>query len=345
MQPLRLLRPGTPIEVSIMALIAFVQGLGCLTWAAFPAAPETPRTLMVAFAVIGIGLSLMLILAGPRLPPTLLHPAIVLNGGMLTLMVATAATERGLMMSALGFVWGAVYVALFFRPQVAQAYAVLMSVALGVGLFAAHARTDVAVWLTIVVMVWVAVAVLTRFNTRLRTEAHTDGLTGLLNRTGFAAAAARQRAASKRRGEDVGLAVIDLDGFKQVNDQHGHAAGDRLLIELAGAWTSALRPTDLLARFGGDEFVLLLSGADVERTRLVLDRLVRSHDARWTVGYVPCGPDEPLDEALERADARLYAAKGARIAGARERRSPHRGRRAPARPLEGGEWAVQGSNL
>jgi GGDEF domain-containing protein len=108
-------------------------------------------------------------------------------------------------------------------------------------------------------MIWVAVLVLTKLNARLRAAAHTDGLTGLLNRTGFAVAAARTRAVAERRGETLVLAVIDLDDFKLVNDRDGHLAGDRMLLELAGAWTASLRPGDLLGRFGGDEFVLLVS--------------------------------------------------------------------------------------
>ena len=178
-------------------------------------------------------------------------------------------------------------------------------------------------------MVWVAVAVLIRLHARLRADAHTDGLTGLLNRTGFIAAAARQRAMARRRGEPLALAVIDLDDFKRVNDRGGHAAGDRLLVELARAWTASLRPGDLLARFGGDEFVLLVEGTSEDQVDKVLARLARSHAAPWTAGAVLCSDDESLDEAIERADARLYEAKRPRATP----RSPPPRRARPASAL------------
>ena len=114
---------------------------------------------------------------------------------------------------------------------------------------------------------------------------------------------------SARRGEPLALAVIDLDDFKGVNDRSGHAAGDRLLGKLAGAWTASLRPGDLLARFGGDEFVLLLGGATEGQVGSVLARLARSHPARWTTGAVLCSDEESLDDTINRADARLYLAK------------------------------------
>ena len=312
MHPQRLVRAGTPAEVSVLAVMALILGAGCLAWAAFPIAQDTPRGILVVLGLVGGTVGLTLFAAGAKVAAVYLHVTVVLFVALVGIMVAVAATEQGLMLSALGYTWTAVYVAFFFRPQAARRYAALIITALGFSLLLARAPAAVLVWLTISTMVWVAVAILTRLNARLRAEAHTDSLTGLLNRTGFAVAAARQRAVAERRGEPLALAVIDLDNFKLTNDRGGHAAGDRLLVELAGVWTASLRPGDLLARFGGDEFVLLLAGTAEDQLENVLARLARAHPASWTAGAVLCSDQESLDDAIDRADARLYVAKGPR---------------------------------
>ena len=305
----RLVRPGTPIEVSVLAAMVLVLAAGCCASALFPMVQETPRGLLVAFGLSAVVLALALLLVGERLTPASLHVGVVLLVALHAAMTAVAATERGLMLGALGFVWTAVYVAYFFAADTARAYAALMTAALGASLLVARAPTDVRVWITLSAMIWVAITILTRLNARLRAEAQSDGLTGLLNRTGFAVTAARQRAIAARRGLPVALAVIDLDEFKVVNDRDGHAAGDRLLVELASAWSASLRPEDVVARFGGDEFVLLLPGVGEDKVDDVLARLRRAHPAPWTAGAIVCSDGESLDAAVDRADRRLYGAK------------------------------------
>ncbi|HYD10923.1 MAG TPA: GGDEF domain-containing protein, partial [Acidimicrobiales bacterium] len=112
------------------------------------------------------------------------------------------------------------------------------------------------------------------------------------------------------------------DGFKPVNDAHGHAVGDDVLVVAAQRLRSAVRPDDVVGRFGGDEFVVFLPGADVETARTVGERLVLTiaEPVRvggvevvigTSVGIVGSAPQRSLDEQLRRADAALYAAKRA----------------------------------
>jgi diguanylate cyclase (GGDEF)-like protein len=165
------------------------------------------------------------------------------------------------------------------------------------------------------VTAWVLIAgssVLARVNSRLRAQLITDPLTGLLNRSGFAAAAERAFALAERGHVPATLALIDLDGFKQVNDVLGHAAGDELLVDLGHAWRRELRGCEVVARLGGDEFALVMAGAGREGAREALRRLREASPAAWTFGLVEWERGESLDRALARADAELYRAKRAR---------------------------------
>jgi diguanylate cyclase (GGDEF)-like protein len=162
---------------------------------------------------------------------------------------------------------------------------------------------------------------------QLRASAETDPLTGLVNRRGLAVAHARELARSERTGRPFAVIVADLDRFKKINDELGHKAGDRALVEVADLLRSHVRDGDVAARTGGDEFALLLSDADAVLAASVAERLeaaAQQHAAleRWP-GSLSLGigvSDEDgasMDELLRHADSRLYRAK--RAAHARER--------------------------
>jgi diguanylate cyclase (GGDEF)-like protein len=150
--------------------------------------------------------------------------------------------------------------------------------------------------------------------------ASTDELTGLSNRRGFLGAAQVLMAREAKRNGLVSLLAFDLDHFKQINDRHGHAAGDAALRLFAAITNANLRGTDLIGRFGGEEFVALLPGnlaeatIAAERVRSAFEAVgvtVSGHrvDATVSIG-VACGlPTADLFELLGSADAALYRAK------------------------------------
>lgn len=121
-------------------------------------------------------------------------------------------------------------------------------------------------------------------------------------------------ARAKRSDEPLGLAFVDVDGLKSVNDTHGHAAGDRVLLDVAGALQSRLRSYDVIIRYGGDEFVCVGQGLSVaeaeKRFSQVNDDLVhlREHPS-VTVGFTLMEPDDSPKEIVARADAALYQKK------------------------------------
>jgi diguanylate cyclase (GGDEF)-like protein len=153
----------------------------------------------------------------------------------------------------------------------------------------------------------------------LRASADTDPLTGLANRRGLSAAYVRELSRHVRGGAPFALLVADLDRFKQINDQYGHEAGDRALVEIAGILRAQVRPADTAARIGGDEFALLLSEADATHAAVVAERLdaaISAHAVQqgWpggvSIGISVTNADGPgLDELLRHADSRLYLAK------------------------------------
>jgi diguanylate cyclase (GGDEF)-like protein len=146
---------------------------------------------------------------------------------------------------------------------------------------------------------------------RLEEVARTDDLTGLLNRRGWEEQLPRELARSKRHKDPLCVAMLDLDFFKNYNDQRGHQAGDRLLKQSASAWARELRASDTLARYGGEEFSVALPGCRLENAKDIVERLraVMPGDQTVSAGVVCWNGRETAEELVGRADAALYEAK------------------------------------
>jgi diguanylate cyclase (GGDEF)-like protein/PAS domain S-box-containing protein len=169
-----------------------------------------------------------------------------------------------------------------------------------------------------------------RLEEQLRHLADHDPLTGLRNRRLFENDLTLQVARSQRYGEQAAVMMIDLDGFKAINDVYGHKVGDETLRAIATALTRRLRETDLLARLGGDEFAVLLPHADERGAALVADGLVRVIAAcgvdlgdtvvhpSGSVGTAMIGRDTlSAEQVLDQADSAMYSAKRAKAMSAR----------------------------
>ena len=128
----------------------------------------------------------------------------------------------------------------------------------------------------------------------------------------------------------MSLVIIDLDGFKAVNDWRGHAAGDQLLVDLAGMWTARLRRCDVIGRHGGDEFVLLLPATNHEQATVAVSRLKDDSPIAWSAGVAEWGPAESFEAWLARADSNLYLAKPDRTLPVQRATDPG------VRPVDGG---------
>jgi diguanylate cyclase (GGDEF)-like protein len=148
---------------------------------------------------------------------------------------------------------------------------------------------------------------------QLAALARHDGLTGVPNRRTWDGELPVAMDRARRDGKPLTVALIDLDRFKRFNDERGHQAGDRLLKDATAAWSAALRGTDLLCRYGGEEFGVLMPGATAEQAAEVLERLrgVTPEAQTFSAGVVCWDGQEISDELVARADRALYAAKAA----------------------------------
>jgi diguanylate cyclase (GGDEF)-like protein/putative nucleotidyltransferase with HDIG domain len=144
---------------------------------------------------------------------------------------------------------------------------------------------------------------------RARVAAATDSLTGLMNHGALHLRAREEISRARRSGTPLSCLLLDLDDFKTVNDERGHQAGDEQLRAVAAALRSELRDHDVVARYGGDEFVVLLPDADPAGSRVVAERIAAAVPMRCSIGVAQWGEPLSADELLDRADRALLLAK------------------------------------
>ena len=161
-----------------------------------------------------------------------------------------------------------------------------------------------------------------RLEDRLKQQATTDGLTGAVNRRYFFELADRELCRALRLNYSFALALIDIDYFKHINDLYGHVVGDEALLAVTHLFQKNIRNNDVFARFGGDEFVLLLPETSLDQARLILERLCKVLTAQpmdlsgkavpitLSVGIASlANATDALEALIERADRALYQAK------------------------------------
>lgn len=188
--------------------------------------------------------------------------------------------------------------------------------------FVAYLNGDIALLINLILLIAVSFSMSLLSQEQsirdLRARATRDGLTGLLNRTEFLDLAAQEIRRAKRDGADIALILADLDHFKNINDTYGHMAGDQALQIFATACTDTVRSTDLVGRYGGEEFIFLLTGTSLSRARQITSEI--SHriqsmqppegglpTASYGIASTAHGKD--LNAMIASADAALYQAK------------------------------------
>jgi diguanylate cyclase (GGDEF)-like protein len=264
----------------------------------------------------------LLITFGMRLPRMLLGGLGPLGVALIAVALATTSTQGD---GAVLYMWPVLWQSHFFGRRGTLLILASVGVCHGVALMA-MTHGDLDRWIDVmsaVSVVGVVVELLSARNRKLleqiSAEARVDELTQLLNRRGFDEGAARELAYAVRDHSSIGVALFDLDHFKRINDEFGHAVGDGVLQRFADCLRSNLRATDIAARLGGEEFIALLPGADLEVTRDYTERVRESLGRAFTEQPLPAVTvsagasaavaPELIDFLVKRADMALYAAK------------------------------------
>lgn len=216
-----------------------------------------------------------------------------------------------------------VYAALFYdRTRLILSFVLVSVLAFMPSLHTGVFETVTLSALIVEVGMWFIVAITVYTLTeRLRRSASRDGLTGLINHATFWQVVEGAHERFERYGRPYSVLLVDIDHFKQVNDSHGHRAGDRVLKQVADLLGSRVRSADVVARYGGEEFTILLSETTKSQAALVAEDLRRAVDQADIVPHttvsigVACSDDAiasaAADMLVEAADQGMYAAKRA----------------------------------
>lgn len=241
---------------------------------------------------------------------------VIITAGLISGCVGLSQmdTSIGSAMTILSIFWTCLLIGSIFTPPVARSYGAFtfVGIALALSRTAISAAENAVVALGFGLTIIVTMELLSRTNSRLRDEATRDPLTGLLNRKGLTEVASQAVRLALRTGQPLAIASFDLNDFKAVNDQQGHLAGDRLLIRCAEYWSANIRPQDVLARPGGDEFLLLLPGTEADEAEMIMQRLGESSPVSFAHGIAVAMPGDSIDAKLAEADTELIRTKAAR---------------------------------
>jgi diguanylate cyclase (GGDEF)-like protein len=267
----------------------------------------------------------VLLTAGPRFP----LPALAALGPIGAVLIAGAlATTEGPGDGAVLYVWPVLWTSYFFGLRGSILIVAWIGLVHGVALESMSSHgTALDRWLDVIVTVGIVAAVVhvlaesnLRLMARLRDEARIDKLTSALNRRGFDERVPVELAQAQRDSTAVAVVAFDIDHFKRINDEWGHDTGDQVLTRLGALLHSETREADIVARVGGDEFVVMLHGSDADQGRDYAERVRAAFSTgsdlglglpRLTVSAGVAASVAPPHAApvLQAADAALYEAK------------------------------------
>jgi diguanylate cyclase (GGDEF)-like protein len=285
--------------------------LGFLALLVLPGWDVTHRPALIVIGAVGIAGALSQMMFAASVPVAMNHVTSV--AGTAAIAAAQVLAGDPVAVASLGFlyVWVATLTAVYYSARVTAVH-VAVTVAAQVAVIGWLREPAIIPQVVVTVGTCVFVAtIVTWLAHGLRQELSIDPLTNLTNRRGLNERLVRDLAASDRDDRPLAVAALDLDGFKELNDRHGHAAGDAALIAAADAWRRTLRPEDTLARIGGDEFIALLPHCDSGAAEQVISRMLAATPAgiSCSVGIAIYDGRQDAAGVLASADDAMYRNK------------------------------------
>jgi diguanylate cyclase (GGDEF)-like protein len=288
------------VGAAIGALVLLVPGWDTL---------DRPR---LWAAVLGSLLTAMGLWRAGGLSMAATHAVLALSTCVISVLLVLGGGGAATGANGIFFTWAAVYAFAMLPRRAAVAHLGLMAVGLVSALVVLGEGRQAPAQATLTIGGSAAVGVVVgELVERVRRLAGSDPLTGLANRRTAQESLARAEAEARRRGHPLSVAALDLDDFKRLNDTQGHAGGDRALQACARAWSGELRTGDLLARVGGDEFLVILADCPLAAAVGIAERIAAATPGalRCSVGVALWDGRESIDALLLRADEALYRAK------------------------------------
>jgi diguanylate cyclase (GGDEF)-like protein len=321
------LKLPTPQEVhSDTGLIARVIGVlyaaGAVLVTAsllLPHPSDSDDPAILAIAATAATVTTLLWVLAPRLPSWVVQVTIGLGSVLISLCVYFAGQPSAYVAM---FIWVVVASGFFFPGRRTALQLAWLLTTYGIVLFSISDAgyspftrlflTAIAYGTAAAVVSWLSLSISRRVEVS-ESRARTDPLTGIANRRWLDQELSRELAWAGRHRAPLCAALIDIDDLRVYNDKHGHLAGDHLIVSAVEAWRGAIRPSDFLARVGGDEFMLLMPDCSAESAKGVLERIREAtpEDTSCSAGLTRWDGVEGALALFNRADAGLYEAKHA----------------------------------
>lgn len=296
----------------IVGVILLAAGVYSIVHALLIPPPEGSLPISIAFGSLLVISGAVSILASAWLGEWWVVLVLLVGDVMITVSVLIEPTAEGQLVTGFFLLIAVVIAAYFLRPR---NYALVLGVGIVgyIGALSVNRQMEAFHIGFVVSVLIIGVSLFVAYQSqRIARLVRTDPLTGALNRRGLEEEAPLARAIAARAGRATSVVMIDLDGFKALNDEQGHAMGDHVLENVVRDWSAQLRSGDILARTGGDEFVIVLPGSSVDDARSFATRLRTVNDTAWTCGCAAWEPDQHLASALVEADRLMYRRKHAR---------------------------------